>query len=270
MLAPVSRPGPRIARGPGVCAVIHGMRRADLRAILAVAVGGLFVLGAAGRPAAQPVVTVPNVAVPAATGDPDEPGTRSDSAPAEVRVTPLADTVVRGAGANYGGKKWLAIGSVESTVIGGSCYDPYAAISSSFDRGCTQAQYWPDNDGVRWSFLKFDTGAAAHVSSARLRLYGARSSTYDTDLWASVSYASDTSWNEKNLNGYLQPGDVLDRVKLAKDKTKRWYEWDVSKWVLQEKAAGRHVVTLVLGGDSLAFFHSRESKTNPPELVLVP
>lgn len=228
------------------------------------------------------MVTAPtNVAVPAATGDPDEPGTRSDSAPVEVCVAPLADTVVRGAGANYGGTKWLAIGNrtFSRSNEGGDCTITWELITQNTQDGAGSVTISPGyscsssssyQDSPQWSFLKFDTGAAAHVSSARLRLYGALSSKSDTDLWAAVSYASDTSWNEKNLNWYLKPGDVLDRVKLAKDKTKRWYEWDVSKWVLQEKAAGRDVVTLVLGGDGLAFFHSREARTNPPELVLEP
>jgi len=59
-------------------------------------------------------------------------------------------------------------------------------------------------------------------------------------------------------------------VTLANDKRKRWYEWDVSDWVLRERAAGRHVVTFVLGGNGRADFHSREAKTGQPELVLVP
>ena len=210
---------------------------------LVLAIEGLFVLAATGPLAAQPEVT-------------------ASSGWMELRVAPLADTFVRDdAGANYGDRKWLEIGGLRTR-------------------------------SERWSFLKFDTSAAAHVSSARLRLYGARSSKGLEDTWARVLSAS-SSWREHGLGStfpaYVWKGgrwhldanrDPLDRVKLATDKTDRWYEWDVSAWVVRERAAGRHVVTLALVSeihpsstlslDAVAFFHSREAETNPPELVLVP
>ena len=178
----------------------------------------------------------------------------------EVRLAPVADSCVSG-WANYGDKEWLAISGRTRDY---AYWDPF---SETWVYGARRS-----------SFLKFDTRAADRMSSARLRLYGAISSKGGGDLWATAWSASDTSWEENTLRGTLTiadggnlaVGDALDSVKLAKDKTERWYEWDVSEWVLQEKAAGRHVVTLVLEGNDLAFFHSRESQDNPPELVLVP
>ena len=257
------------------------------KARLAFAVGGLSLLATAAHPGAQP-----------------------DSPPVEVCVAPLADTAVRSTGEHYGGRKTLAIGPwasrgstgpgtggagcstrvVEQTVntadgiannavyLTGdtNCYSGSAGDSSSVQS---------DRDsGQQWSFLKFDTSAAAHVSTARLRLFGARSSmsevcwsslrprsTSACDFRAEVSSASgDFSWSDDEPDAHLQSGDVLDSVTLANDKTKRWYEWDVSDWVLRERAAGRHVVTFVLGGNGLASFHSKEAKTNQPELVLAP
>ena len=89
--------------------------------ILVVAVGGLSVL-ATGRVAAQPGPTAPmNVAVPAATGDPDEPGTRSDSTPEEVCVAPLADIDVnRTSGGKHRNRKSLRIGPWSSMGSTGS------------------------------------------------------------------------------------------------------------------------------------------------------
>lgn len=241
---------------------------ASAKAGLVLAVGGAL-LAAAGTLAAQPVATAPtSVAVAAAPRDAAAPPTPGWM---EVRVAPLADTVVRD-DANYGNKKWLA--------IGGRPWQPpvsdegYLTHDSGGLRHYSQARtYFPWMDGIRLSFLKFDIRAVTHVSSARLRLYGAISSKGGGDLWAAVRSASDTSWDENKLRypgGTLQAGDPLDSVKLANDKTKRWYEWDVSEWVVREKAAGRHNVTLVLDGNDLAFFHSREARTNQPELVLVP
>lgn len=123
-----------------------------------------------------------------------------------------------------------------------------------------------------WSLLKFDTGAIGHVSSARLRLFGARTSKGGSDAWITVLPASDTSWEEDKRTWNLQARNALDSVNLANDRTERWYEWDVSDWVVREKAAGRDFVTLVLSSENgaVALFHSREARNNQPQLVLVP
>ncbi len=56
--------------------------------------------------------------------------------------------------------------------------------------------------------------------------------------------------------------------------TARWYELDVTAYVAQEKAAGRHLVSLALRNDARSSpsdqFNSKEAGTNRPELVVVP
>ena len=224
--------------------------------------------------------------------------------PLEVRVAPLADAVVgKRASAKHastqGDGKSLSIGGWSSEVLLGGglraeCRmqtvsqitylpDGRSEIVNSSERVCRDV---PSGERLvteawdRWSFLKFDTSAVGHVSSARLRLFGARRATSDVDVWADIVPASDTTWSEEELNLKFDTDASLDRVKLAKDETERWYEWDVSDWVVREKAAGRHVVTLVVVSDTrlpavistdvVASFHSREARTHQPELVLVP
>jgi hypothetical protein len=252
-----------------------------------------LVLAATAPPVAQPVVTAPaKVVVPAATGKPDEPDTRSNSAPMQVRVAALADIDFSSDASNkYRNRKSLAIGPWSSTRgISGTAGDEscttqvveqaintaegmaVGAVALSGQTNCYSSPSGGQSyhgSGDQWSILKFDTGAAAQVSSARLRLYGARKGKSAVALQAELWSALGTSdWRDPGWS--LRLGEVLDRVELAKDDTKRWYEWDVSEWVRRERAAGRSAVMFALGGDGLASFHSREAKSNQPELVLVP
>ncbi len=54
----------------------------------------------------------------------------------------------------------------------------------------------------------------------------------------------------------------------------RWYEWDVTAYLQQERAAGRAVVSLVLKDEDTSSadvsFRSREASSNKPVLVITP
>jgi hypothetical protein len=79
------------------------------------------------------------------------------------------------------------------------------------------------------------------------------------------------TWNNKPASGTTPlAAAVID----AQTTTERWYEWDVTAYVQQQKAAGRHVVTLLLKNDANSSpndaFRSREAASQRPEVVLTP
>ena len=68
---------------------------------------------------------------------------------------------------------------------------------------------------------------------------------------------------------------MLASVTLVNNSTTaRWYEWDLTAYLQQEKAAGRNVVTLVMKNDvntnPTATFRSRQASSNRPELRITP
>ena len=52
----------------------------------------------------------------------------------------------------------------------------------------------------------------------------------------------------------------------------QWYEWDLTDYLRQQKAAGKTSVTLVIKNLTLtstsAGFHSRKASSNKPQLVV--
>jgi hypothetical protein len=89
---------------------------------------------------------------------------------------------------------------------------------------------------------------------------------------------ADTTWGERVITWNSRPptGDVVLAAATIDNSTTvaRWYEWDVTAYVQQEKAAGRSVITLALKNedDSSPFvtFRSRTATSLRPELLLTP
>ena len=131
---------------------------------------------------------------------------------------------------------------------------------------------------TRWTYLKFDTSLLATAQSARLRLYGNLTSATGAVVRTLAFASPDTSWTEGGItwNNQTPPGGtVLASVTLVNTSTApRWYEWDLTSYLQQEKAAGRHVVTIVLKNDVFtvpnATFRSRQASSNRPELRVTP
>jgi hypothetical protein len=130
----------------------------------------------------------------------------------------------------------------------------------------------------RWSYMRFDTTGLASVTRVRLRLFGSLSATTSTAVTTSVYAVANTTWGEAQITWNNKPASAATPLAgVAMDNrttTERWYEWDVTPSLQQEKAAGRQVVTLVLKNDANSSpndsFHSREATSQRPELVLTP
>jgi len=130
----------------------------------------------------------------------------------------------------------------------------------------------------RWGYVKFDLSAVPAVGSAKLRLFGALSATTGTTVQTAAYPVSDTTWAESAITWTNKPvaGTApLATVTLVNNSTTaRWYEWDVTAYLQQEKAAGRNVVALALknlaNSSPHALFNSKEAATSRPELLVTP
>ncbi len=129
----------------------------------------------------------------------------------------------------------------------------------------------------RWTYLTFDTSSLASASRALLRLYGKLSATTGTVVATAVYPVASTSWSESGITWNNKPvagASALASIKMDKTTTARWYEWDVTAYVQSEKAAGRHIVSLVLKDVATSTpydtFNSRQAVSNRPELLVAP
>ena len=132
--------------------------------------------------------------------------------------------------------------------------------------------------GDRWTYVRFDTTGVATVRQARLRLFGALSATTSATVMASTFPVANTTWGEATITWNNKPatgGTALSTVTLVNNSTvPQWYEWDVTAYLQQEKAAGRHVVTLAVRNNASSspfdMFNSREAASNRPVLQITP
>jgi PKD repeat protein len=185
----------------------------------------------------------------------DNRGATTTSSPVTVRVTatlaPTADAYVRGgssAGTNFGSATTLTVQENSSS----------------------------SND--RWSYVKIDLTSVPSITNAKLRLFGALSATTGTTVQTAAYAVASTSWTEAGLTWNNKPAlgaTALATVTMVNSSTTaRWYEWDVTAYLQQEKAAGRNVVTLGLKNLATStpndVFNSRQATSNHPELLVVP
>ncbi|HEX2862841.1 MAG TPA: DNRLRE domain-containing protein, partial [Lacunisphaera sp.] len=130
----------------------------------------------------------------------------------------------------------------------------------------------PSANFDREIYLKFDLSQLTSVRTAKLRLWGVAwvKEIVTTDLYS----APDVSWTENGITWANRPatGPVMwDTVALQDEPA--WHEWDVTQFLMGEKAMGRDVVTLVLRNSvasklDFIWFASGESPVNRPQLVV--
>ena len=127
----------------------------------------------------------------------------------------------------------------------------------------------------RQAYFKFDLTSLSTIGSAKLRLFGRLVSTVAGEsVTTGVFSASDSPWTETGINWNNKPASgtaPLSTVTVATGAAK-WYEFDVTNYLRQQKAAGKTSVTLVIKNVTLsktsAAFRSREASTNRPQLVV--
>lgn len=138
----------------------------------------------------------------------------------------------------------------------------------------------PGSGKGRQAYLRFDTASVpGTITKATLRVYGRLNvvTESNTNLPCAVFPVSEV-WNESGLTWNNNPAPnaptELSRVIVTGD-TARWYEFDVTSFVNQERAANRMVAGLLLrnmqrgeAGDFFTLFNSKEAATNRPQLVI--
>ncbi len=124
------------------------------------------------------------------------------------------------------------------------------------------------------SYLKFDTtsiGGPGSVASAKFRVLASLASG---SVGMNAYAISDTTWSETGITWNNKParGTVLGSVTVS-GNSYVYYEFDVSSYIISEKAAGRNVVSFALHNPSNSsqaiWMTSRESSGNSPQLVIV-
>jgi hypothetical protein len=127
----------------------------------------------------------------------------------------------------------------------------------------------------RETYLKFDLGSVATISSAKLRLYGGLLDALKPSIQLGVFSASVTTWTESGLTWSNKPPTAPTAVATTtiSGTVKKWYDIDLTTFLKAERAAGRNVVTLVLRSNTftstLCAFNADEA-VNGPQLVITP
>ena len=126
----------------------------------------------------------------------------------------------------------------------------------------------------RQTYLKFNIGSVAAVTSAKLRLFGGLLTSEDPSMRISVYSASNTTWTEGSINYGNKPGSAAgsSATTTISGTTAKYYEWDLTSLIAAEKAAGHTTITLVLKSVDLTWavgsFNSSEASSNKPQLVV--
>jgi hypothetical protein len=197
---------------------------------------GAYEYGNTGTAGTPPPPTVPTTNPP-----PPPPDTTA------TRLIPIEDAYVRDgtyATANYGTSTFLHV------------------------KSDTTASYTRD------TYLKFDLGALATVSSATFRVYGRLTAA---DIVRATLYPVSGVWSESTLLWNTRPGYVAANPLGSLTATSTafaWFEIDATSYVRSERQAGRRIVSFALHATAPSVerldLSSREASANRPELVVKP
>lgn len=121
-------------------------------------------------------------------------------------------------------------------------------------------------------YLQFDLSSVSTISNATLQMFGtvafAGQSTVNVGVFAAAGSITETgvTWNHRPA----ATGGVLAQAAIT-TAARRFYSWDLTTYLKQQKQAGHNIVTLVLEDlsptNSAAFFNSREAG-HGPQLVI--
>jgi hypothetical protein len=128
----------------------------------------------------------------------------------------------------------------------------------------------------RESFVQFDlfpVASAEAVTSAKLRLFGKLLNTAAPSAPVGL-FAADASWTEAGLTWNTRPATAATPVATGTvtGTAGQWYEFDVTNYLKEQKAAGATAVAFALRAmmvsEGWAGFNSDEAADNRPELVV--
>lgn len=132
----------------------------------------------------------------------------------------------------------------------------------------------------RRGFLRFDTSSVSGaITSAKLRVYARLTDASLPPTAMIVQKVTDTAWGETAMTWNNQPAvespDALAQITVA-NATGQYYEFDLTQFLQQERAANRTIVSLRLinltatgnSGASFTAVNSKEAASNRPQLVV--
>ena len=127
----------------------------------------------------------------------------------------------------------------------------------------------------RQTYIGFDlSNISGTVTSAVLKVYGHLEDSRSTNIPVGVFSVANTSWTESGLTWNNKPATgtaALTAVTIT-DSIARYYSWDITAYINNEKAAGRNAISLALINSSIStpriVFNSKETGTNAPQLVI--
>ncbi len=178
--------------------------------------------------------------------------------------------------------------NVDNLTVGAPVPAPAQTLSALEDSYVRDGSYAATNFGSatslvtklsttgfnRETVLKFDLSKVTSVSSAKLRLFGSLETTASSNIDTAAFGVANAAWSEAGITWSNRPMTTTGPLSTTTitDTTARWYEWNVTSFLQQEKAAGRSSATLVLKGMEQSspqeIFASSEAASNVPQLVV--
>lgn len=131
--------------------------------------------------------------------------------------------------------------------------------------------YLDAQSGSYTTFLKFDVSSVTGtITGAVLRLFGSELGLTQAGAIARLSSVANTSWTDTGNPPTGTTTALADEtVNLA---TGRWYNWDISSYLLGQLANGQHVITLALTVTTSSttpwMFNSREAAGDKAVLLV--
>ena len=135
----------------------------------------------------------------------------------------------------------------------------------------------PDNGWKRETLLRFDMSQFTFaVGSAKLRIFGGLSDRNNASIRVDVKEIPTNSWLESTLTWNNKPAHLAPVLafQTVVGITKIYYEWDLTSYIIDQKAAGKTVINLKLinplNSASRIDFNSKEAVSNKPQLFISP
>jgi hypothetical protein len=125
---------------------------------------------------------------------------------------------------------------------------------------------------VRFSLTNISSAAA--ITSAKVRLFGKLLSADAASLPVGLYSVANTTWSESGLTWSTAPAAAATPLatRTVSGTAGTWYEFDVTSYLKQQKAAGATAVSFVLKStitsEGYAGFNSDEAASNRPQLVV--
>lgn len=129
---------------------------------------------------------------------------------------------------------------------------------------------------TRESHIKFDlTGVTVGAGqTVKLRLWGRLSDTQNNNLAVGLHAVADATWGETTITWNNRPASASTALdsETVSGTTLKLYEWDVTSYVRNEKAAGHNGIAFALKrgstSDTQIWFNSDEAASNKPLLLI--